>query len=28
VALSLKSGKLGPVDMFLPTLESMLHAEP
>jgi uncharacterized protein YgbK (DUF1537 family) len=28
VALSLKSGKLGPVDMFLPTLESMLRAEP
>jgi 3-dehydrotetronate 4-kinase len=28
VALSLKSGKLGPVDMFLPTLDSMLHAEP
>jgi uncharacterized protein YgbK (DUF1537 family) len=28
VALSLKSGKLGPVDMFLPTLESMRRAEP
>ncbi|CDX32643.1 conserved hypothetical protein [Mesorhizobium plurifarium] len=28
VALSLKSGKLGPVDMFLPTLESMRHPEP
>jgi 3-dehydrotetronate 4-kinase len=28
VALSLKSGKLGPVGMFLPTLESMLHPEP
>jgi uncharacterized protein YgbK (DUF1537 family) len=28
VALSLKSGKLGPVDMFLPTLESMLRTEP
>jgi uncharacterized protein YgbK (DUF1537 family) len=28
VALSLKSGKLGPVDMFLPALESTLHAEP
>jgi 3-dehydrotetronate 4-kinase len=28
MALSLKSGKLGPVDMFLPTLESMLRAEP
>lgn len=27
VALSLKSGKLGPVDMFLPTLESMRHPE-
>jgi uncharacterized protein YgbK (DUF1537 family) len=28
VALSLKSGKLGPPDMFLPTLESMRHPEP
>lgn len=28
VALSLKSGKLGPMDMFLPTLESMRHPEP
>ncbi|WP_434724135.1 3-oxo-tetronate kinase [Mesorhizobium sp. RIZ17] len=28
VALSLKSGKLGPPDMFLPTLESMRHREP
>jgi hypothetical protein len=28
VALSLKSGKLGPADMFLPTLESMRHSEP
>lgn len=27
IALSLKSGKLGPVDMFLPTLESMRHTE-
>lgn len=27
IALSLKSGKLGPVGMFLPTLESMLHPE-
>ncbi|HEV7254350.1 MAG TPA: 3-oxo-tetronate kinase [Mesorhizobium sp.] len=27
IALSLKSGKLGPVDMFLPTLESMRHPE-
>ncbi|WP_378942337.1 3-oxo-tetronate kinase [Mesorhizobium sp. ANAO-SY3R2] len=27
VALCLKSGKLGPVDMFLPTLESMTQAE-
>ncbi|MEZ2330206.1 3-oxo-tetronate kinase [Mesorhizobium sp. RCC_202] len=27
VALSLKSGKLGPPDMFLPTLESMRHPE-
>jgi uncharacterized protein YgbK (DUF1537 family) len=27
IALSLKSGKLGPVDMFLPTLESMREAE-
>ncbi|MEW6632356.1 MAG: 3-oxo-tetronate kinase [Pseudomonadota bacterium] len=28
VAISLKSGKLGPPDMFLPTLESMRHPEP
>lgn len=28
IGLSLKSGKLGPVDMFLPTLESMRHPEP
>ena len=27
IALSLKSGKLGPVGMFLPTLESMRHPE-
>ena len=27
IALSLKSGKLGPVDMFLPTLHSMTHPE-
>ena len=27
VALCLKSGKLGPVDMFIPTLESMKRAE-
>lgn len=27
IALCLKSGKLGPVDLFLTTLESMLHPE-